>query len=85
VKHLADEDFWKAYDALPSQVRRQADKAFELLKLNPKHPSLHFKRIGRRWSARVGRGSRALVLEVDDGFLWYWIGSHEDYERLIRN
>jgi hypothetical protein len=43
-----------------------------------------FKKIGHRWSARVGRGYRALALEVDDGFLWYWIGSHDDYDRLIK-
>jgi hypothetical protein len=70
VRHLADVDFWRTYDALPSDVRRQADKSFELLKLNPKHPSLHFKRIGDRWSARVGIGYRALALEIDGGFLW---------------
>jgi hypothetical protein len=60
-----------------------SDKSFELLKQNPKHPSLHFKRIGTRWSPRVGIGYRALALEIDGGFLWYWIGSHADYERLI--
>ena len=83
MHHLADSDFWKAYDALPTEIRRQADKAFALLKQNPKHPSLHFKKIGRRWSARIGIGYRALALEIDGGFLWYWIGSHTDYERLI--
>lgn len=84
MRHRADEDFWKAYDALPTDIREQADKSFMLLKQNPGHPSLHFKKIGRRWSARVGRRHRALALEVDDGLLWYWIGSHADYDRLIR-
>jgi hypothetical protein len=83
VRHQADEDFWEVYHALPDHVRRQADKAFALLKQNPNHPSLHFKKIGRRWSARVGRRYRALALEVEEGFLWYWIGSHNDYDRLI--
>jgi hypothetical protein len=83
VRHVANENFWKTYDALPEQVRRQADKSFALLKQNPDHPSLRFKKIGRRWSARVGRGYRALALEVDGGFLWYWIGSHDEYDRLI--
>jgi hypothetical protein len=83
MRHIASDDFWKNYDALPAPIRRQADKSFALLKQDPAHPSLHFKKIGRRWSARVGRGYRALALEIDEGFLWYWIGSHDDYERLI--
>ena len=84
MKHRADEDFWKAYDALPANVRKQADEAFATLKDNPRHPSLHFKKIGRRWSARIGMGYRALALEIEGGFLWYWIGTHADYDKLIR-
>ena len=83
MRHLADAEFWKAYDSLPVQVRRQADKSFALLKQYPKHPSLRFKKIGGRWSARVGRSYRALALEIDGGYLWYWIGSHDDNDRLI--
>lgn len=83
MRHLASEDFWKAYDALPEGVRKQADKSFERLKQDPKHPSLHFKKIGPRWSARVGKGYRALALEIDGGYLWYWIGTHADYDRMI--
>lgn len=84
MKHFADDGFWDCYEALPATIREQADKCFELLKQDPKHPSLHFKKIGSRWSARVGLGYRALALEIEDGFLWYWIGSHADYDRMIR-
>lgn len=84
MRHHADEEFWKAYGSLSAGVRDQADKSFALLKENPRHPSLHFKKIGRRWSARVGHGYRALALEIEDGLLWYWIGSHQEYDRLIR-
>ena len=84
MRHQADEDFWKAYDNLPADVRNRADKAFALLKQDPRHPSLHFKKIGRRWSARIDRNHRALALETEDGFLWYWIGTHADYDRLIK-
>lgn len=83
MRHVADEDFWKAYDVLPAKVRKQADKAFELLKQNPNHPSLHFKKIGCRRSVRIGLGYRALALEIEGGLLWYWIGSHDGYDRLI--
>lgn len=62
-----------------------ADKSFALLKQSPKHPSLHFKRIhGDLWSARVGRNYRALAIEDSDRFQWFWIGTHAEYNRLIR-
>ena len=55
-----------------------------MLKSDPKHPSLHFKNIGRnRWSVRIGRNFRALALEREMVFTWVWIGNHEDYDRLI--
>jgi hypothetical protein len=83
VRHFADPDFWKAYDRLPEPVRALADKNFELLKTNPKHPSLHFKPVGRYWSARVGIDYRAVAIKDGDDFVWFWIGSHADYDRMI--
>jgi hypothetical protein len=59
-----------------------ADKNFELLKENPSHPSLQLKRIGRFRSVRVGSKYRALAVE-SGGDLWFWIGSHADYDRMI--
>ncbi len=58
------------------------DKGYELLKRDPRHPSLHFKKLGKFWSARVGMHHRALAVEVEDGFLWVWIGTHAEYDRL---
>jgi len=83
LKHHATADFWEAYDRLPRQVRKLADENFELLKSSPRHPSLHFKRIDRFWSARVGKSWRALAIQDGDDFIWFWIGSHADYDRLI--
>lgn len=65
-------------------VREQADKAFELLKANPQHPSLHFKKVGRFWSARVGLHHRAVGVAAPDGIVWFWIGTHAEYDKLIR-
>ncbi|MEK6771089.1 MAG: hypothetical protein AABY62_05545 [Pseudomonadota bacterium] len=53
------------------------------MKANPQHPSLHFKKIGRYRSARVGIHFRALGVEVPDGVLRFWIGSHSDYDKLL--
>ena len=80
--HYAAPSFWRAYHDLPEQVRGLADKQFQLLKTNPQHPSLHFKRVGRFHSARVGAHYRALAVDAPDGILWFWIGSHADYDRI---
>jgi hypothetical protein len=64
-------------------VRKLADANFGLLKSDPRHPSLQFKRVGRYWSVRVGLRYRALAADVDGGYLWFWIGSHADYDKLI--
>ena len=82
--HHAAPDFWTAYRALPVEIRDLANRAFALLKTDPYHPSLHFKRIDNLWSVRVGSHCRALGVEVKDGILWVWIGSHAEYDRLVR-
>ena len=61
-----------------------ADESYQLLLRDPKHPSLHFKKIGRYWSARVGLHYRALAVEDGDVVVWFWIGSHTAYDRLVR-
>ena len=81
--HYAAPSFWKCYEALPEAVRELADKQFQLLKSNPRHPSLHFKRIGRFHSARVGAHYRALAVDVEDGVLWFWIGTHAEYDCVV--
>ena len=83
MKHFASPRFWECYERLPDVVRELSDKSFELLKANPRHPSLHFKKIGKYRSVRVGRYYRALAVEVSDGLLWFWIGTHSEYERLV--
>lgn len=84
MRHFASPAFWHAYAKLPENVRALADKNYTLLKENPQHPSLHFKKAGRFWSVRIGLRYRALAVEVDNGLLWFWIGSHADYDALIR-
>jgi hypothetical protein len=69
---------------LPAQVRDVADRNFELLKADSRHPSLHFKKVGRFWSVRIGAYSRALAVDVDEGLYWIWIGTHADYDKLVR-
>jgi len=81
--HVATSRFWQCYDQLPPEIRNLADDNFILLKSNPRHPSLHFKQIGRFWSVRVGLRYRALGVATADGVVWFWIGNHGDYDRMI--
>ena len=83
MNHHASPDFWSCYRTLPKEVQELADKSFALLKGNPKHPSLHFKRIDRFWSARVGLHYRAVAVEAPDGLLWFWIGTHGEYDKIV--
>ena len=83
MKHFASSSFWEAYEKLPKDIRALADKNYALLKDNPRHPSLQLKKVGRFWSARIGGRYRALAVEVDAGLLWFWIGSHADYDAIV--
>jgi hypothetical protein len=83
VNHFATPAFWYHYRRLPQEIRNLADKNFELLKADLRHPSLHFKRIGTLWSVRVGLNHRALALAESDGAHWFWIGSHSEYDQII--
>jgi hypothetical protein len=84
MKHLASSSFWDAYKRHPEAVRRLADKNYALLKSDPRHPSLQFKKVGRFWSVRVGARYRALAVEADENVIWFWIGSHADYDALLK-
>jgi hypothetical protein len=83
LKHFAATRFWNLYSALPKDVQQLADKSFSLLKSNPRHPSLHMKKIGSLWSVCVGDRYRALGVDVEDGILWIWIGTHAEYDKLL--
>ena len=61
-----------------------ARRNFDLLKEDPTHPSLHFKKVGKLWSVRAGSHYRALAVPDEPDFIWVWIGSHDAYERLIK-
>ena len=83
MRHFASTQFWALYGALPKEARSLADKNYLLLKADPGHRSLHFKRIGPLWSARVGAHYRALGRDVEGGIQWFWIGTHAEYDKLV--
>jgi hypothetical protein len=86
MKHLTLPRFWRHYEQLPRDVQELADKNFDLLRADPHHPSLYFKKVDRTkqlWSVRVGAHYRALGLEKPEGIVWFWIGSHAEYDKLL--
>jgi hypothetical protein len=80
--------FRDLYHALPAAIQRQANKAFTLFKDNPNHAGLNFKPVGGDpvwYSVRIGIGYRAVcVREENDTYIWFWIGSHADYDKLLK-
>jgi len=82
--HRATARFWSYLDKLPASIQKTARKNYKLIKDNPGHPSIHFKKVGGFWSARVGIHYRALAFEDKEDFIWVGIGTHEEYERLIK-
>ena len=88
ISHL-NEDFDKAFKKLPKPVQDQAKRDFRLFIENPFHASLHFKQVRENppwWSVRIGRAYRALGVRKNvDTIVWFWIGTHTEYNRLIAN
>jgi len=48
-----------------------------------RHPSLHFKKVKSYWVARVGEDYRAVGIEAEGTVVWFWIGPHDEYERML--
>ncbi len=79
--------FWKHYRALPADVRQRTRQAYKLWRANPAHPSLSFKRVKESqplYSVRIGLAYRAVGLLKADTVTWFWIGNHDEYDRLIK-
>ena len=80
--------FWKLYDQLPKDIRRRAVKAYRIWRDNPQSPGLQFKLVGSRrpvYSVRINDSYRAVGLLDGDTIYWFWIGSHDEYERVIKS
>jgi hypothetical protein len=79
--------FREAYGRLPEHVRRRAREAYRRFKSDPSHPSLRFKKIHAAepiYAARVGLRYRALAILDGDAAVWFWIGTHAEYDQLLR-
>lgn len=78
--------FREAYERLPEFAREQARAAYRLFRENPNHPGLRFKPVAPPvYAARVGLHYRALGQLHGDTIIWFWIGTHAEYDRLLRS
>lgn len=85
MRHTTTKRFWKQYYKQTSYVQNLADKAFNTLRENPSHHSLQFKKVGELYSVRIGLSHKALSIKDEECYIWVWIGSHDEYERLLSN
>ena len=87
MKSRTSERFRLAFGRLPSRVQHRASAAYRLFSRDPSHPSLRFKAVSPArpiYSVRIGLGYRALGIRTGDEVVWFWIGSHADYDQLLK-
>jgi hypothetical protein len=79
--------FRELFRTLPTDVKQQAYAAYRLFAQDSNHPSLHFKKLHNKlYSVRVGMNYRVLgIRENPDLIIWIWIGSHAEYDKLIKS
>jgi hypothetical protein len=85
ISHIT-ERFRAQLQELPATVRRQARTAYRRFKENPYHPSLRFRQVHPTqpiYSVRINREYRALGVRDGEVIIWFWIGSHAAYDRLL--
>ena len=78
--------FWRLFENLPSRAQQDAKRAYRLFQGNPAHPGLQFKKLEGEdniYSVRIGLEYRALAVMRKNRIVWYWIGNHSEYDRLV--
>lgn len=83
--HKTSDRFWENFNNLPISIQELARKNFQLLKNDSNHPSLNFKKVGKFWSARIGLNYRALAVKDGNDYIWVWIDTHEEYDKLLKS
>ena len=79
--------FRKRFAGLPKEIQKNAFKSYRIWRQNPNHPSLQFKQVHATlpiFSVRVGLGWRTVGIRKADALIWYWIGSHDEYDTLLK-
>ena len=78
-------DFWCSYRALPEEIQRLAREKFHLWQKDAFNAALHFKPLlGDVWSVRVNQSYRVLGRRRGNLIVWFWIGTHAEYDQLLK-
>ncbi|MGA3204918.1 MAG: hypothetical protein ABSF12_20685 [Bryobacteraceae bacterium] len=86
MQSRATRQFWRLFSDLPDDIQRDAKRAYRLFQANPTHPGLQFKKLEGEdnvYSVRIGLNYRAMAAMKKERIVWYWIGSHSEYDRLV--
>ena len=86
MRSVTTSAFRKCFDSLPKRIQERARRAYKVFLSDPSHPSLQLKQVHTSrpiFSVRVSLGYRALAIREDDIWIWFWIGSHSDYEQML--
>jgi hypothetical protein len=87
LKSYLTDKFLECYQGLPNHIKRNAQRSYKIWRKHPNHPGLQFKKVGKKhevYSVRVGIGWRALGVKDQDAIIWFWIGSHAEYEHILK-
>ncbi|BAY16961.1 hypothetical protein NIES21_27950 [Anabaenopsis circularis NIES-21] len=86
MKSRITTQFRQAFGDLPEQIQEQTREPYRLFKQNPSHPSLRFKKVNPElpiYSARISKSYRAVGQLEEDTIIWFWLGSHAEYDKLL--
>lgn len=87
MKSYTTDRFWKCYTGLPVDIKKRAKTTYKVFQNDPYHPSLHFKRIHSSrpiFFIRITLDYRALGVMQENRIIWFWIGSHSEYDKLLK-
>lgn len=88
MKFRTTDRFRARFTLLPNEVNSHARDAFKLIMENPSHLGLRFKKIHPVqpvYLVRVTLDCRAVGVRDGDEMIWFWIGSYDEYERLLNS
>lgn len=76
------------FDALPDQIKKNGRKQYDFFCENQSHPSLRTKLVGstrnkkyKIYEVTVGMGYRATYFRDGDVYVWFWIGTHDSFDK----
>jgi hypothetical protein len=84
MKSQATSSFWARFNKLPQQIQELTFRRYRLWLRDPRHPSLHFKKVSRYRSVRITDDYKALGVMEGDTVVWFWVGTHDEYERMLK-